>query len=81
MRTLGFDKLCLGQSLDAEPRGAAPWKGSSSGGNAARINPSFSAIQTKDAPLGRFFVWGFDYGMRTLGFDKLCLGQSLDAEP
>ena len=42
-------------------------------------NPSFSAIQTKDAPLGRFFVWGFEYEMRTLGFDKRCLGQSLDA--
>ena len=35
----------------------------------------------KRRPSGAFFVWGFDYGVRTLGFDKLCLGQSLEAEP
>ena len=44
-------------------------------------NPSFSAIQTKDAPLGRFLFGALNSGKRTLGFDKLCSGQSLDAEP
>ena len=28
-----------------------------------------------------FLFEGFEFGKRTLGFDKLCLGQSLDAEP
>ncbi|MEL0193391.1 MAG: hypothetical protein VW865_13965, partial [Halieaceae bacterium] len=39
-----FDKLCLEQSLDAEPLGGAPRRGESGEGSAARINPSFSAV-------------------------------------
>ena len=40
-------KLCLEQSLDAEPLGGAPRRGESGEGNAARINPSFSAIYNR----------------------------------
>ena len=44
---LRFDKLCFEESLDAKPLGAAPRRGESGEGSAARVNPSFSAINAR----------------------------------
>ena len=71
IRTLWFDKLCLEQSLDAKPLGAAPRRGESGEGSAARINPSFSAINKTARLLRPFlFIWEERGLMRALGFDQ-----------
>ena len=66
-----FDKLCLEQSLDAEPSGASPRGGESGEGSAARVNPSLFAVffwlclkrlrphnpRQHIAPYTIFFIW------------------------